>query len=102
MSARTPSSRRSSSPSANDARMKRVWHATSAAISSKRACASGSRSMPISVPEAPIRSAIRRAWPPPPKVQSTAISPGAGSRRSTSSPASTGMWTVMSSRMAKG
>src|SRR5881396_3612561 len=53
MSAPTPSSCRSSSPSANAPRMKRVLQATSAAISSKRACASGSRSMPIRVPDQP-------------------------------------------------
>src|SRR5919107_313755 len=40
--------------------------------------------------------------PPPPKVQSTATSPGCGSRSSITSPAKTGTWVaVMSSRMAK-
>ena len=39
--------------------------------------AAGSRSMQISVPSAPIRSAIRRAWPPAPKVASTTTSPAA-------------------------
>src|SRR5205807_2644527 len=44
----------------------------------------------------------RRAWPPPPNVQSTATSPGCGSSRSISSPASTGMCVcVMSSSVAK-
>src|SRR5688572_33003003 len=58
--------------------------------------------MQTSVPVGPRRSAIRRAWPPAPKVQSTAVSPGAGAVRSISSPASTGTWTrLMSRRMAK-
>ena len=39
----------------------------------------------------PRRSAISRAWPPPPNVQSIAVCPGRGSSRSISSPASTGM-----------
>src|SRR3954469_17031978 len=83
-------------------RRKRVSHATSAASSSKRASAAGSRSMQTSVPVDPIRSAIRRAWPPAPKVQSTAVSPLAGAVRSISSPASTGTWTgLMSRRIAK-
>src|SRR5687768_4385526 len=58
--------------------------------------------MQTSVPVEPRRSATRRAWPPAPKVQSTAVSPRAGAVRSISSPASTGMWTsVMSRRIAK-
>src|SRR4051794_32334885 len=102
MSARSPSSRSCRRPSANDARMKRVSHVSSAARSSKRSCAMGSRSMAISVPSGPRRSATRRAWPPAPKVQSTAVSPRWGPRSSMSSPASTGTWEpVMSSRMAK-
>src|SRR5512133_3424933 len=57
--------------------------------------------MPTSVPLGPRRSATMRAWPPAPKVQSTATSPGAGSSRSTSSPARTGTCTVvMSSSVA--
>src|SRR5918999_2902358 len=83
-------------------RRKRVSHATSAASSSKWRCAAGSRSMQTSVPVGPSRSATRRAWPPAPKVQSTAVSPGAGAVRSISSPASTGTWTrLMSRRIAK-
>src|SRR5436190_15561518 len=83
-------------------RMKRVSHATSRAKPSKRSSAAGSRSMQMSVPLGPIRSATRRAWPPSPKVQSIAISPGCGSSRSISSPARTGTWVrVMSRRMAK-
>src|SRR5919205_4289702 len=58
--------------------------------------------MAMSSPAGPRRSAIRRAWPPPPKVQSTATSPGCGSRRSTSSPARTGTWTDISTSMADG
>src|SRR4051795_2905587 len=82
--------------------MKRVLHATSAANSSKWLSATGSRSMQMSVPPEPMRSATRRAWPPAPKVQSTASSPGCGSRMSISSPASTGTCVrVMSRRMAK-
>src|SRR5215204_438776 len=83
-------------------RRKRVSQATSAASSSKRASAAGSRSMQTSVPVDPSRSATKRAWPPAPKVQSTAVSPLAGAVRSISSPASTGTWTgVMSRRIAK-
>src|SRR5215211_7180135 len=83
-------------------RRKRVSQATSAASSSKRRSATGSRSMQTSVPAGPSRSATRRAWPPAPKVQSTAVSPGPGSVRSMSSPARTGMWTpLMSRRIAK-
>src|SRR5215218_8683515 len=56
----------------------------------------------MSRPSGPSRPATRRAWPPPPNVQSTATSPGCGSRSSISSPARTGTWVaVMSSRMAK-
>src|SRR3954447_26495952 len=102
MSARRPSSCSSSSPSENSMRRKRVSHATSAANASKRSSAAGSRSMQTRVPVGPIRSATRRAWPPSPKVQSTAVSPGAGSRSSISSPARTGTCArVMSRRMAK-
>ena len=54
-------------------RRKRVSQATSRANSSKRSSAAGSRSMQTSVPVGPMRSATRRAWPPPPKVQSTTI-----------------------------
>src|SRR5918996_3553494 len=83
-------------------RRKRVSHATSAANSSKRRSAAGSRSMQTSVPAGPRRSATSRAWPPAPKVQSIAVSPGAGAVRSISSPARTGMWTrLMSRRIAK-
>src|SRR5437588_8532597 len=82
--------------------MNRVWHGSSADSSAKRSSAAGSRSMPISVPAGPIRSATRRACPPPPNVQSTATSPGRGSTTSINSPARTGMWVcVMSSSVAK-
>src|SRR5687767_9253664 len=58
--------------------------------------------MQTSVPVEPIRSAIRRAWPPAPKVQSTTVSPGAGAVSSISSPARTGTCArVMSRRIAK-
>src|SRR5918994_5126782 len=58
--------------------------------------------MQMSVPVGPMRSAIRRAWPPAPKVQSTTVSPGAGAARSISSPARTGTCArVMSRRIAK-
>src|SRR5918992_1585092 len=58
--------------------------------------------MHTSVPVGPSRSATRRAWPPAPKVQSTAVSPRAGDARSISSPASTGTWRrLMSRRIAK-
>src|SRR3954468_16594962 len=101
-SASTPSSRSRRSPSENSAPTKRVAQETSAANSSKRSAAAGSRSMQMSVPVDPIRSATRRAWPPAPKVQSTASSPGRGSRMSISSPARTGTCVrVISRRMAK-
>src|SRR3954466_8988895 len=101
-SASTPSSRSRRSPSENSAPTKRVAQETSAANSSKRSAAAGSRSMQTSVPGGPIRSATRRACPPAPKVQSTATSPGVGSRMSISSPARTGTCVrVMSRRMAK-
>src|ERR671924_866176 len=83
-------------------RRKRVSHGASRANSSKRSSAAGSRSMQTSVPAGPSRSAISRAWPPAPKVQSTAISPAPGAVRSISSPASTGTCVrLMSRRIAK-
>src|SRR4051794_18992177 len=101
-SARTPSATRVSSPSANDMRRKRVSQATSAASCAKCSSAAGSRSMPISVPPGPRRSATSRAWPAPPTVQSIAVWPGRGSSASISSPARTGTWmAVMSRRMVK-
>src|SRR3954447_1878744 len=99
-SAPSPFSRRR--PSTKSMRRKRVSHATSSANSSKRSSAAGSRSIAMSVPAGPIRSARSRAWPPAPKVQSTTSSPGAGAVRSMSSPARTGVWeAVMSRRIAK-
>src|SRR4051812_33225442 len=82
--------------------MKRVRHGASSASAAKRSSAAGSRSTAMSSPSGPRRPATSRAWPPPPKVQSTATSPGCGSRTSISSPASTGTWVaVMSTRIAK-
>src|SRR4051794_33058278 len=82
--------------------MKRVRHGASSASAAKRSSAAGSRSTAMSSPSGPSRSATRLAWPPPPNVQSTATSPGCGSRSSIISPARTGTWVaVMSSRMAK-
>src|SRR3954468_6509199 len=101
-SAATRSARSCSSASAKLARMKRVRHGASSASAAKRSSAAGSRSTAISVPSGPRRPATSRAWPPPPKVQSTATSPGCGSTTLISSPARTGTWVaVMSSRMAK-
>src|SRR5215208_8271466 len=74
--------------------MKRASGSSSSASSANRRAAAGSRSMAISVPADPIRSATSSAWPPPPKVQSTAVSPGCGSRRSISSVARTGTCSV--------
>src|SRR5215210_9042464 len=83
-------------------RRKRVSQATSRSSSAKCSSASGSRSMHTSVPLEPIRSAIRRAWPPAPKVQSTTVSPAAGAVSSISSPARTGTCArVISRRIAK-
>src|SRR3954454_12601029 len=80
----------------------RMAHGASLASSSKRSSAAGSRSMQTRVPSEPSRSATRRAWPPAPKVQSTAISPAAGCVMSISSPARTGTCVrVMSRRIAK-
>src|SRR2546430_11446702 len=76
--------------------MKRVALATSSEKAANSTSACGSRSMQISSPDGPTRSATRRACPPAPNVQSIATSPGAGSIRSISSAASTGMWRVMS------
>src|SRR3954464_6467865 len=102
MSAWTCSSQSCSRAAALSMRRKRVSHWTSRAKLSKRSSAAGSRSMQMSVPPAPMRSATSRAWPPSPKVQSMAVSPGWGSSRSISSPASTGTCVrVMSRRMAK-
>src|SRR4051794_11306767 len=78
--------------------MKRAAQGTSLEKDVKRSSASGSRSMQTSSPEAPIRSATRRAWPPAPKVQSIAVWPGDGSSTSISSPASTGTWLAVMSR----
>src|ERR1044072_1086949 len=47
--------------------------------------------MQIRVPSRPRIEATRRAWPPAPKGQSTATSPGCGASSSTSSVASTGL-----------
>src|SRR4051795_11251629 len=102
MSAWTCSSQSCSSAAALSMRMKRVSQLTSRAKLSKRSSAAGSRSMQMSVPLGPIRSATSRACPPSPKVQSMAVSPGRGSSRSISSPARTGTCVrVMSRRMAK-
>src|SRR3954467_14325365 len=102
MSAWTCSSQSCSRAAALSMRMKRVSQVTSRAKLSKRSSAAGSRSMQMSVPLGPRRSATRRAWPPSPKVQSMAVSPGRGSSRSISSPARTGTCVrVMSRRMAK-
>ena len=56
--------------------------------------AAGSRSIAISVPSGPIRSASRREWPPPPKVQSTTVSPGWGAVSRITSAARTGTCSV--------
>src|ERR1022692_3405460 len=80
--------------------MKRIEHGASSASSIKGSSASGSRSIATSVPSGPKRSQSRAACPPPPKVQSTTVWPGERARSSSSSSASTGMWTAgMSSRM---
>src|SRR6188472_147425 len=58
--------------------------------------------MQISVPSGPIAAAMRRAWPPPPKVQSTAVCPGWGASSSLSSAARTGLCSlVMKKRFAR-
>src|SRR3954454_15267777 len=102
-SARTSSSGSCSSAAANGARMKRARMGSSSASAAKRSCAAGSRSIAMSSPSGPRRSATSRAWPPPPNVQSTATSPGRGASAATSSPASTGTWAVcMSTSMADG
>src|SRR3954451_23769039 len=101
-SALTPSASRRSSPVAKSPRTKRVRQPASSASSAKRSSATGSRSMPTSSPSGPRRSAISRAWPAPPTVQSMATSPGRGSSSSSTSSARTGSWSaVMSSRVTK-
>src|SRR2546423_14449040 len=83
-------------------RRKRVEPRPSRGKPSNRPRAGGSRSMQPSGPADPIRPATSRAWPPSPNVQSIAVSPGCGSRRSISSPARTGTCVrVMSRRMVK-
>src|ERR1700755_199612 len=98
-----PSSRSWPRPSAKGAWTKRVEQLTSAASCSKCCSATGSRSIAISVPGGPMRSATRRAWPPAPSVQSTAIWPARGASASISSPArtGTGVW-GMARSVAKG
>src|SRR3954452_16117398 len=97
-----PSACRDSSPVAKSVRMKRARTGSSAASSAKRSSASGSRSSAMSMPSGPSRSAMSPACPPPPKVQSTAMSPGRGSSRARASSASTGTCVaVMSSRLTK-
>src|SRR5919108_3824238 len=93
-SGRTPSPRRPSRAATKSARRKRPREGISGASSLQRSSAAGSRSAAISSPSGPIRSAISRAWPPPPKVQSTKVSPGRGSRMSISSVARTGSCSV--------
>src|SRR5438093_576144 len=101
-SARRPSASRCSSPAAKSVRMNRVREDTSAASSANRSSATGSRSRPTSSPSGPSRSAIRRAWPPPPNVQSTTTSPGRGSSTSSTASTRTGSWVaVMSRRLTK-
>src|SRR6476646_6343426 len=50
--------------------------------------------MQIRVPPTPSTEAMRRAWPPAPKVQSTASCPGCGASSSTSSVARTGLCSI--------
>src|SRR3954468_20606635 len=78
--------------------MKRLSHGRSAASSAKCSSATGSRSMAISVPLGPIRSATSWAWPPAPNVQSIAVSPACGSVGSMRSPARTGTCDAVISR----
>src|SRR5689334_22427177 len=73
-------------------RRKRAEPENSPASRSKPSCASGSRSIAISVPADPRRAAMRPAWPPSPNVQSIAVCPGRGASSSTSSGARTGTW----------
>src|SRR3954447_14080578 len=89
-SGRTPSPRSPSRATTKSALRNRERDGACAANSLQRSSEAGSRSTAISSPSAPIRSESRRAWPPPPKVQSTKTSPGCGSRTSISSVASTG------------
>src|SRR4051794_8423423 len=89
-SGRTPSPRSPSRAATKSARRKRDRDGATPANSLQRSSEAGSRSTAISSPSAPMRSEIRREWPPPPKVQSTKVSPGLGSRTSISSVASTG------------
>src|SRR4051794_40411495 len=89
-SGRTPSPRSPSRAATKSARRKRDRDGATPANSLQRSSEAGSRSTAISSPSVPMRSEIRREWPPPPKVQSTKVSPGFGSRTSISSVARTG------------
>ncbi len=95
MSASTPSSRRSSSASANDVtdEARPARRPRPRARRSARARRDRGRSRSARRPS-PSRSATSRAWPPAPKVQSTATSPGWGSVSSSSSAARTGTCSV--------
>src|SRR5665811_314465 len=62
------------------------------ATSRKYSATLGSRSTAISRPFGPSIAATASAWPPAPKVQSTATSPFAGRSSSSSSSRSTGVW----------
>src|SRR4051795_968278 len=59
---------------------------------SKNGATVGSRSIAISLPSPRRRAASKEEWPPAPKVPSTTVSPGLGSRRETTSSARTGTW----------
>src|SRR5262245_14226710 len=93
-SGRTPSLRSPSSAAAKSARRKRVREGADSEKATQRCFELGSRSTAISSPSAPRRSAIARACPPAPKVQSRKVSPGRGSSSSTTSWARTGSWSA--------
>src|SRR5215208_5294155 len=61
---------------------------------SKYGATVGSRSIAISFPSPRSRAASSSACPPAPKVASTIVCPGRGSRPASTSPARTGTWSV--------
>src|SRR4051812_7188570 len=93
-SARTPFSARCSSTDENSPWCKRALTPVSRRKRSKYGATLGSRSIAISFPSPRSRAASSEAWPPAPKVPSTTVSPGRGSRSETISSPRTGTWSV--------
>src|SRR5579884_3330422 len=93
-SARTPFEASCPSTAENSPWWRRAFTPVSRRKRSKNGATVGSRSTAISFPSRRSRCASRVAWPPAPKVPSTTVSPGRGSRFATTSSARTGTWSV--------